>query len=699
MSTLSAEYLDLLQRWLPFGAEAIYRPSFDPETACYGPGNHGHWSIQTNATVFAGLAVLASDPRLDPGTVGMSPADLRELSLKLLRFMLRSHVSGSGATYDGQPWGNSWISCLASERMMHGIEALGEHLAEHDRQLLRRMLAHECDWLVDELEVVAAIDATTGRNKPESNIWNGAVLHRIAMMFPELPRCDEYRHKGTRFLLNGISLPADAGSAQPFDGQPLSYWHVGPNFTEDFGLHHHGYLNVGYMVICLSNLAMLHFSYKARGISAPPALYLHAEELWQRVKAFTFPDGRLLRIGGDTRVRYCYCQDYAIPAWLLALDAFGDRDVIDFEKGWLDSVATEQQANGDGSFLGQRLAELESVSPLYYHRLEGDRVATLSMGAYWRRIYEEFSRVEPKPVTPPSAWHDAFHGAALVRSEQRIASFSWQAAQRPGALCLPTDHSTMAEWSWNLIGKIEGCSAYNHLKPTFHTEQVLEGGFHTYGEGDWWSVNHIAEGQADEPIARHWLAFAALPDDRTVIVMQRARTISRAYIRTVKGLFLNLPNDLYNASTRRYTWGGAVHTLASLPAAPERLATGARTLTIDDALTVSLGYGAEELVIHRPARRQIQIYDFKRPTYGRSGGNLYCDEICAPCLTERHAYEADTTMIDVGFVVAIGSDAPELLETRSEGERRTMTVRGADGVRYTFTADFQQQRSCLESTD
>src|SRR5690606_23469825 len=103
-------------------------------------------------------------------------------------------------------------------------------------------------------------------------------------------------------------------------GKTVADRYVGDNFFDSYALNHHGYLNVGYMVICLSNIAMLHFSYKLQGFKIPDALYHHAEELWSVIRKLTFDDGRLIRIGGDTRIRYCYCQDYILPVWMLAED-------------------------------------------------------------------------------------------------------------------------------------------------------------------------------------------------------------------------------------------------------------------------------------------------------------------------------------------------------------------------------------------
>ena len=42
------------------------------------------------------------------------------------------------------------------------------------------------------------------------------------------------------------------------------------------------------------------------------------------MKSCIYSDGRLLRIGGDSRVRYCYCQDYLLPVLSMAADLWGE---------------------------------------------------------------------------------------------------------------------------------------------------------------------------------------------------------------------------------------------------------------------------------------------------------------------------------------------------------------------------------------
>ena len=195
------------------------------------------------------------------------------------------------------------------------------------------------------------------------------------------------------------------------------------------------------MVICLSNIAMLHFSCRRRGIEASKALYHHMEALWRLIRACIFPDGRLFRIDGDTRVRYCYCQDYLLPSLYMIRDTLGD-DCDAFETGWLNMLDRETAYNGDGSFLSKRCELFVERSPLYFTRLESDRACTLSMACLWRRQFGEMKEpagcgsYAPDPIwrAPLNDWSNASMGGMLTRGEHRLASFVWQGAEPPTAL-------------------------------------------------------------------------------------------------------------------------------------------------------------------------------------------------------------------------------------------------------------------------
>ncbi|NOY08117.1 MAG: hypothetical protein GXP33_04665 [Spirochaetes bacterium] len=688
------DYLHCLEPWAKASEKYCYTCQDRPDLECYGPG-YGGWGVQTNQKAFAAYAVLAADPSFDESAAGIPRQAVLERALKTLRFSLQSHMEGTYHCTDGTSWGHTWISALGIERMMHGIEAVREHLTDADYELLQRVLISESNWLMDNYDIVAG---TVENNRPESNLWNGAILHRTAFMYPGSPRADEYREKGTRFLLNSISVASDALSNVMVEGKPLSEWYIGDNFFASYACNHHGYLNVGYMVICLSNAAMLHFMYRKKNLKAPEPLYHHITELWQLIKRCTFSDGRLLRIGGDTRVRYCYCQDYVIPMWIMMAEHFGDTDCPAFESGWLTQVKREITVNGDGSFLSQRCRELASASPLYYTRLEADRAVTLSMGAYWRRIFDIPSIAGDKETIKtclPGSWSDDYHGACLHRSNKRITSWVWIAAEGPQGLCLPPDGSDLAEWRQNLAGQVRGEGKINFQDVRSHYEIQFKGGFLTSGSMFIRSEKMIAEGQDNEIIALQKVVFAALPDETTVMVMQQAvSTDRRVYLTSVKGLLFQVPNDLFNGNNRVYYSAGGSRQLQGFGSHEELWNPDSSWINVEDRLGIIGVYGEKSLSLFRPGRRQIGLKDDKK----EAGGMLYADEICYPFRRTLHSVDANTVLFDIGFIIRterthketadyVSAEKCIQLNTSSCPDVRAMLAAGADGRSYLLMAN------------
>ncbi|NLG00443.1 MAG: hypothetical protein GX565_09875 [Lentisphaerae bacterium] len=640
---LQRQYLALLEPWAKAAMTEIR--FVDKETAVYGLGQAGHWYMQAHDTAFCAFAVLGTDPNTDEARVGMPRAELRRVALAMLRFTLRGHVAGGGACTNGKPWGHTWISSLGLERMSVGIDALDAHLDDELRTLYAEVCASEADYLLKR-PVTAGL---TKDNHPESNQWQGNISHRAAVLNAGHPREADWRERASALLVNSMATPSDATNAAVVDGQAVSARFVGANMFDTRACNHHGYQNVGYMYITLSNLGIYHFWCKRRGVKPPEALYHNALEQWKVMKACTFKDGRLARVGGDSRVRYCYCQDYAIPVWLLARDAFGDAEAEAFERGWLRQVRAEQQANADGWYMRERLAGMQALSPLYYQRLEGDKACTLACGAYWRRIFD-MDAAAKATVGAPTRWHDPFHGAWLQRGERRFASWVWHGAMKAGGLCVPADASDMAEWQHNLAGQVFGMGAQNYANPVKWTGTAFDGGFATCGVADLVSRKGLAEGDDDPDTGRIFLAFCALPDDRTVVSIQRARTSNAAYLRRVRGLALSVPNDVFNGFTRTLHAAEGSRTLKAVPQAFERIANAGNWLNLDDRLGVVAIYGGSLEVARLPGRQiPLNIWSSEGPKPG--GGYLYCEEIAQGIQEGPRYYGARETIFDCAAVV------------------------------------------------
>lgn len=688
MSTMTEKYLALLEKWFPSaGAELSSVPGTD-DMITYGTGFEG-WGVQTQQKAFAAYAIYGHLMKPDDKVAGKTKGEMLAVAIKMLRFSLASHIEGHATCMDGTKWGHTWISVLGIERMMAGVDTIYPLLDEYDRSLLKKVLLSEADWLLKEYTIVASPD-DPAYNKPESNLWNGAFLYRTAIMYPICQNAAGYREKGTSFLLNSISVPSDKNRAEQIDGRKISEWHIGANFQETYALVHHGYMNVGYMVICLSQIAMLHFSCRERGIEAPEALYHHALNLWKLVKHFTFPDGRLLRIGGDTRVRYCYCQDYAISVWLFIADKYGDLDCLEFEKKWFETVRKEQEVNGDGSFTSTRLAQLKEISPLYYTRLESDRAATLAQAALW---HDKFATLDHRPEAfqknaEDFQWYDPFHGALVLRNAANVRSWVWMAAKCPFGLCLPLDDSSLAEWDFNCSGQIKGTGANSPFKLCSHHETVFENGFVTMGKFEVISASQVGEGQKDDVVAETQIVCAALPDNASVLYMQYSKAPKRVYVKSVKGLMLTIPNDIFNNGSRQFILPHEKRTFNSLQAPFGPLELHSRMLNIDGKINVELFYGADSLTLNRPASRQIEIR-YKRD----GGGNLYAEEICSKCFSGLIKFEPGELLLDECFAVQSGklpskSNFADIdIETISEA-CRFAAFRGSDDKIYALAANF-----------
>lgn len=694
---IRSSYIECLCRWIPFSRTHFFYPPDRPDLACYGTG-YDEWGIQTCQKAFCAYAVLATDPLTDEKATGMTRQELLADAKKQLRFILSAHIVGNYHCLDGRKWGHTWLTSVGTERMMHGVEAIWGQLDSEEKALLRSVLISESDWLTDHYPVLAG---RVQNNRPESNIWNGSLLFRTATMYPDTPRAVEYRRKSQSFLINGLSLESDRASDQTYDGDRIRDLYVGDNLFPSFALGHHEYLNLGYMVVSLSHMAMLYYFCKHQGIQPPQALFHHLNEAWSMVRLCMYPDGRLLRIGGDNRVRYCYCQDYLIPTWVFMEEYLGDHACAAWEEGWLKQIHMEMQANGDGSFLSRRCKDLDVISPLYYTRLEADRACALSMGAYWRR---EGGTEATSPCLTTGTWQDGYHGACFVKSKKRIASWVWGAAERPTGLCLPADSSNLAEWRENLSGQICGYGDSNHQQVIAHYEETFPGGYVTCGITAVESDQFAAEGQLKETLAYKHIACAALPDDQTVLVLQYAKANIRAYLTELKGLFLNIPNDVFNNESRTYYTDNGSLTLHSCPGTKETLPLDSKWLNVEDKLGVVVVYGPT-LSIHRPANRQIGI----QPAFDAMGsgdvGMLYCDEICSTCQTGRWNVPSGTELLDVGFAVLADANRAQTAQF-SQNECQTlsfpdtdvrgMKVIGANGIEYTFVANFGEKPICID---
>jgi hypothetical protein len=688
----------LLEGWAE-SVEPFWNPvEGDSALGCYGPG-YMHWGVQSNWNYAAAMATLAAQPTT------RDPAKWRARAVAALRFVLATHRTGRRPGNDGKPWGNSWISILGIERAMHAMPHLAPALADEDRSALRRLLVDEADWLLlhatrgDFTGVAAGMWARDGCNNPESNVWSGAFLWRIASLYPEEANASAWEERAHCFLVNGVSVEADAAASACLAGRPVSDWHVGANFFPHYGLDHHGYMNVGYMVITASNAAILHFDLKRAGIQPPESLYHHQGDLWQVLRRMIFGDGRLARIGGDSRVRYAYCQEYLLPSLLFAADHLRDPHALALAGRQLELMEKETAASDDGTFYGRRIAPMRRGNPHYFTRLESDRACVLAM------LLNDLPLVQP-PASPDGSfeesvaggWMEEAHGSVMHRSPGRFCSFAWRAHGLSQALCLPPGDGSLAEWSLNLCPVVrfmgdDGSEPEKHRRLLDCRLRSFDGGFVTCGsvmEGvdvtfDEWVTC------TDQALTRQ--AFAALPDGRTCLCLQQVTAAADrvGYLAELRDLHLVVPNDLFNGFRRTLWTASGQAWLDSPPAQDEVLALQSRWLNLDGRLGVVALSGGDTLQVHRSAARRAGKF-----------GSLFVEEICLHTRSGMERCAPGQVLVDIGFALLSGASAeatsrvcggvlPHMPESC-----RGIWVDGADGIRYALVANFGGEPQTVE---
>ena len=669
-------YLDLM---VPFYDFVKRETRETPDgLAYYGTGEAGHWAVQSNFNVAGALAVLGTAE----GT-GLDREEVMDRALRFFRYNLRAHVTGTGRCSCGCQWGREWISILGLERMAEGQLAMEPFFTDEDRESFRKLRLDEADWMLDNVETVAGMAAASGKNKPESHFWNGSFLYRAALDYPDAPNREAYLDKSCSLLLNAISHPLDAASMELFWGKPLKDWNVGFNFTPNYSLDHHGYMNVGYSMVTLSHAAYLHFYCKARKCAMPDFAMHHVFDLWEVVRNFIFPDGRLLRIGGDTRARYCYCQMYLLPVLLMMEDLRQDKESATWEQGLLGLLGKEQSGNPDGSFFGTRLEDMRYDSRYYYTRLESDPFAVLGTGAWVRRSMALEQPPEPAPAPRPYEWHDDFHCADMVRTETTVRS----AVRTRGPLVLaqPLASSDLAEWFENGFTRIGGHRIGSESIRAFH--KAFPGGFINSGLSQRIETGPFGEGELYYPVASSASACAALPDGKTLLVLEYVKCLKEHNLFSLHTICWQIPNDVHNDGRRNFTWPGGGCELRRLEG-EKVIDTGSKHVNVDGELAFVLGYGAKSWKICAPRESWGEI------KVNRLMHTLYVDLLCGGVKLDRSCRcLPGEVLADTGYAVMAGVGASEGEKYALEPLALSGMLRGVEftapgGEKWRFAANF-----------
>jgi len=113
-------------------------------------------------------------------------------------------------------------------------------------------------------------------------------------------------------------------------------------------------------------------------------------------------------------------------------------------------------------------------------------------------------------------------------------------------MCVPLCDSSLAEWKNNMTSFVTGDGYYDSNAVIEHHERMIEGGFITSGRYVSTTEGLLAEQTSSEKTICNSIAFAALPEEATAVTLQYATAFKNVSLASVKGLYLNIPNYVFN---------------------------------------------------------------------------------------------------------------------------------------------------------
>lgn len=552
---LAGEYMPLLEQFALY-SERGWKGNYlgDRHLGYFGDPNSDESGMRSMGNYIFTTSLLASDPDYNPSISGISQSILLDRAKCCLNYMTRSHVTGDILCGNGRQWGNAWQSAWWTTKMALGAQLIWNALSQEQKTAVERVVVFEASRHLDRTVPSGVADDT----KAEENAWDTEILSTAIALFPQHKQCPCWREKLIEFSLNTLSVPQDQHIEALVAGKPLKDQVYTVNLHSDFTLENHGAYHFCYVASPLVSITWSYYALLTTGQPVPEALFHHVKDLWDRAKT-TFLDDRFAYVGGKDWARYTYGLYFIVPALVMLQSKFDDTDARTIELSRLNTLASEQFDNQDGSFFGQRVThnQLFGQSAKY----ETDCYADLGLAYLLHRRLET-----SKKATPPQEFAQRISGRTIgqesgtcwVRTPELFASFSWRTLTDPYpvALFIPNGMDSAAEWTANnLLGRVSvwgvnGAVSIRSMQST--------------GEG--FTVKGLLSYRAQRGEAFvHELSYQVKPEQKLAIVESRFVARSQILVLAQEGLRLAIANDRFNHYQRQFHWDDGSATITFDP--------------------------------------------------------------------------------------------------------------------------------------
>jgi hypothetical protein len=285
----------LAQRQIKHMLTLVHPVGNNPEHKLLTGQEPGSDWVRRNAAAVEAFAFLYRFGPYEEKRVGIGRKELLEKNIvPVMRYITSTHLTAPGPIEEEANWGDSWQSALWAQHLARAAWWAWPGLPDDLRQSVRRVIAHEADFLADQTPP----HQLKRNTKAEENAWMSMIFDKAVLLLPSDPRRPKWEKAFQRWALSSFLRPADEHSREIVDGRTVAEQFTGANIYDDFTLENHNMVHPDYMgAIIFPMGCSLEFAMTGR--TPPQAIRHNADRIYTNLKWFFLRDGGCLYPNGE----------------------------------------------------------------------------------------------------------------------------------------------------------------------------------------------------------------------------------------------------------------------------------------------------------------------------------------------------------------------------------------------------------------
>lgn len=302
----------------------------------------GENGIRPNTGSVAGFAFLYHFGNYDQSITGISRKQLlNDIIIPMMRYLVRTHLTGNLTPSDGKQWGNAWQSAHWTHELAKGAWWIWDDLPKDIQEGVRNIVKYEASRFY-KIEPPYRLRYNTAS---EENAWNSQIFHAALLLMPEDKDVPLWKKLLKIWIISSYIRPADLKSDVIIDSIKLSSF-KGANIYDDYTLENHGIVHLDYLG-CFILTFQFALDYTMQNRQTPDYIFFNIKEIYENLKWFVMPDGGFIYPSGQDWQIYCN------PDWLihhcLAAAFLHDPDAPELARRVLECTEKMQQRNPEGN--------------------------------------------------------------------------------------------------------------------------------------------------------------------------------------------------------------------------------------------------------------------------------------------------------------------------------------------------------------